>query len=508
MGLGGVSERREHLYSTYGNTKRARRLVMCAVYGSATILLMLCPLAATGGGGAVVATLLLTLLVDGVVGYYALNQGLLFEWRCERIWKATCSGLEGFTGVGRSFRKGLKGAYIDGDTKTIYPKLRQVNGTPDRWTGYITPFGGQDAANYNTYADKFAFAFMVPAVHFEAAENGLIRIYAGKIPVPAEHAFQAIPMPAIGRYNQPQAGAVEPVTSSPRSGSSGWRQAVAIPAGAAHEQYTAESYARALLQALPMALDINGRVWHMPIEGTHVLIAARTGGGKGSWIWTLVLRLAPARQAGLVKLWGCDPKRLELAIGAEFWDYYADKEVEMVELLEQAVSEMYAVGDTLKGMARKFTVSRQTPLNLVVIDELASLSSLIGDKKLALRADNAIKALLNQGRSNGFACVACVQDPRKSTVEYRDSFPIRIAGGLDNAEMVDLILGKGMRDLGAVCDQIPIGRDGAGAYKYRFFTPGRGHVPALGVFVVYDGPFPCAFSSCSQLKAWAVSGAR
>ena len=39
-----------------------------------------------------------------------------------------------------------------------------------------------------------------------------------------------------------------------------------------------------------------------------------------------------------------------------------------------------------------------------------------------------------------------------------------------------------------------------GAYKYRFFTPGRGHVPALGVFVVFDVPFPFAFSSCSKLK--------
>ena len=45
-------------------------------------------------------------------------------------------------------------------------------------------------------------------------------------------------------------------------------------------------------------------------------------------------------------------------------------------------------------------------------------------------------------------------------------------------------------------------------YKYRFFTSVRGHVPALGVFVVFDVPFPCAFSSCSQLKAWAVSEAQ
>jgi hypothetical protein len=33
------------------------------------------------------------------------------------------------------------------------------------------------------------------------------------------------------------------------------------------------------------------------------------------------------------------------------------------------------------------------------------------------------------------------------------------------------------------------------AYKYRFFTPGRGRVPALGVFVVFDVPFPFVFSS-------------
>ncbi len=191
MGLGGVSERREHIYSAYGNTKRARRLVWCAVYGNATILLMLCPMAATGGGGAVVTTVLLTLLVDGVVGYYALKQGLLFEWRVERIWKTTCSGLEGFTGVGRSFRKGLKGAYIDGDTKTIYPKLRQVNGTPDRWTGYITPFGGQDVSSYTKFAEKFAFAFMVPACSFEATVDGRIRIRAGQIPVPQIYDFSS-----------------------------------------------------------------------------------------------------------------------------------------------------------------------------------------------------------------------------------------------------------------------------------------------------------------------------
>ena len=41
---------------------------------------------------------------------------------------------------------------------------------------------------------------------------------------------------------------------------------------------------------------------------------------------------------------------------------------------------------------------------------------------------------------------------------------------------------------------------GTHSYKYRFFTPERGRVPARGVFVVFDVPFPFVFSSCSQLK--------
>jgi serine/threonine protein kinase len=43
-------------------------------------------------------------------------------------------------------------------------------------------------------------------------------------------------------------------------------------------------------------------------------------------------------------------------------------------------------------------------------------------------------------------------------------------------------------------------------YKYRFFTSGRGPVPAFDVFVVCDAPSPSAFSSSS--KVWAVSGAQ
>ncbi|GAC1635721.1 MAG: hypothetical protein NVS4B11_38030 [Ktedonobacteraceae bacterium] len=45
-------------------------------------------------------------------------------------------------------------------------------------------------------------------------------------------------------------------------------------------------------------------------------------------------------------------------------------------------------------------------------------------------------------------------------------------------------------------DNLPTKEETKGAYKYRFFSSGRGHVLALGVFVVCDVSFPFAFSSC------------
>lgn len=443
-----------------GNTRLARQLVwFFAILDAVVLFAAMCGLAAGQSGWLVV--LLLLMVASVAVGAYAVRQGLVFERRVERIWKAVCGGI-GFKGEARSYRNGLNGAYRKGETKTIYPRLREVHGSRESFTAYITPFGGQDTSDYNKYAEKFAFAFMVPSVSFEAAEDGRIRLYAGKVPVPAVHEFQAIPQPGGDGRDEPGAEARMPIPVPDKLLSGSAHVLPAIQSVYAYSQPAAFERERALLRAVPMAVDMQGKWWSMPIEGTHILVAARTCGGKGSWVWSLVLRLEPAYRQGLVKFWGCDPKRLELAIGADWWAHYADKDVAMVELLEQAVQEMYAVGDTLKGKARKFTASQQTPLNIVVIDELGYLSSLLTDRKLQTRADNAIKTLLTQGRANSFSVVGCVQDPRKSTVEYRDQFPVRICGGLDNADMVDLILGKGMHDAGAVAERIPIGREGAG----------------------------------------------
>jgi len=218
----------------------------------------------------------------------------------------------------------------------------------------------------------------------------------------------------------------------------------------------------ALLRAVPIARDMNGQPWYMPIEGQHVFIAGRTGAGKNSWTWSLVLRLAPAWSAGLVRFWGLDPKRIELAIGRGWWDFYADTDEGMVQLLEKCVADMHERMGEMQGVRRSFKPSQETPLNVIIIDEMAYLSLYMVDKKLKERADKAVRTLLTQGRAPGYAVVGAVQDPRVETCGYRNMFPLRIAGGLNEARQVDMVLGEGSHDKGALCEQIPLGLAGAG----------------------------------------------
>jgi S-DNA-T family DNA segregation ATPase FtsK/SpoIIIE len=50
--------------------------------------------------------------------------------------------------------------------------------------------------------------------------------------------------------------------------------------------------------------------------------------------------------------------------------------------------------------------------------------------------------------------VAALQDPRKEVMSIRNLFPDRIAMRLDEPEQVDMVLGDGARDRGALADRI------------------------------------------------------
>ncbi|SCL15954.1 DNA segregation ATPase FtsK/SpoIIIE, S-DNA-T family [Micromonospora rhizosphaerae] len=216
--------------------------------------------------------------------------------------------------------------------------------------------------------------------------------------------------------------------------------------------------------ALPVGRQEDGDGYGLRLFGTQVLVVGATGSGKGSVIWSVVRSLAAGTTTGLVQLWGLDPKGgMELGIGAPMFARFACRDYgAMCELIEDAAALAKNRARNLHGRTRQHTPTPDEPLIVLVIDELANLTAYLTDRQLKDRIKAALSILLSQGRAVGVHVVAAIQDPRKEVLPFRDLFPTRIGLRLAEAAQVDLVLGEGMRDRGALCDRIPQSLPGVG----------------------------------------------
>jgi S-DNA-T family DNA segregation ATPase FtsK/SpoIIIE len=258
---------------------------------------------------------------------------------------------------------------------------------------------------------------------------------------------------------------------------------------------------------LPVALGEDGLVHRIRLLGTHVLVVGATGSGKGSVIWSMIGSLAPGIRDGLVQVWAIDPKGgMELAGGAKLFDrfVYGDPdtastnestdrggggyEMDYAHVLEDAVLVMRRRQATLRGVTRLHTPTTAEPLVVIVIDELAALTSYVIDREAKKRITAALSLLLSQGRAVGVTVVGALQDPRKEVVSMRDLFPTRILLRVTEPEHVSLSMGQGARERGARADQISaatpgvayIGQDGQPeAVRVRFTHMTDHHISAL-----------------------------
>ena len=89
-----------------------------------------------------------------------------------------------------------------------------------------------------------------------------------------------------------------------------------------------------------------------------------------------------------------------------------------------------------------------------MVDEVAFLTAYLPDRQLRDRVKAALATLTTQGRAVGFCVIAALQDPRKEVMSIRNLFPDRIAMRLDEPEQVDMVLGDGARDRGALAERI------------------------------------------------------
>lgn len=219
------------------------------------------------------------------------------------------------------------------------------------------------------------------------------------------------------------------------------------------------------LAALSIGLREDGDPWTVGLRGRHTLIAGASGSGKGSVLWSLVRAMAPGVGEGSVNVWAVDPKGgMELDIGRPLWARYAFDDTEsMVCLLEDAVTVMKERSEDLRctGM-RAHVPTPDSPLIVVLVDELADLIAYGGTREDRKRAVAALQLLLTQGRAPGVAVVAAVQDPSKEIVPFRDLFTVRIALRLMERTQVSMVLGATARDRGALCDEIPHDMPGTG----------------------------------------------
>jgi S-DNA-T family DNA segregation ATPase FtsK/SpoIIIE len=210
------------------------------------------------------------------------------------------------------------------------------------------------------------------------------------------------------------------------------------------------------LFALPVGEDEYGHPFTLGVPGRHVLVAGATGSGKGSLIWAPLRAMGPAIRDGLVRVHVIDLKGgAETHRGTPLFHRHATTPAEAIALLTAVRDEMKARQQLMAAHGlRRLDVSPETPLDLVVIDEMAMLTAYgeRGDVREALRL---LAEILTQGRACLTSVMGYVQEPSKDVVDVRELFPTRICLGVTASSHVDMVLGEGARERGALADEIP-----------------------------------------------------
>jgi DNA segregation ATPase FtsK/SpoIIIE, S-DNA-T family len=207
-----------------------------------------------------------------------------------------------------------------------------------------------------------------------------------------------------------------------------------------------------------------GRWWRLPVLGQHILVAGATGSGKGSVLWSIIAGLAPGVRAGWVRLLVIDPKGgMEFGRGQKLLTGFAyDNGETTLGLLRAVTTVMQERAQRLRGQTRLHTPTPAEPLIVLIVDEIASLTAYIGDRKIRAEVEQLLGLLLSQGRAVGVSVIAAVQDPSKDVLPIRQLFSIRVGLRMTESNQTAMVLGAAARDAGAVCDQIPTSTPGVG----------------------------------------------
>lgn len=209
------------------------------------------------------------------------------------------------------------------------------------------------------------------------------------------------------------------------------------------------------LENVPVGLTDEGDVWTLPVtspQGSHFLGAATTGGGKSNVPWALVYGISALIRDGRVRMWVADPKGgVEFKRGRKLWYRYADRTKDIMDMLKEAVVDLEARELRQADDTRMHVPTVEEPLNIIVIDEILSITAL-AKSTTRVQFQHLLGLLLTRGRAVGFDVIALSQDATKEMLSLRGFFPRRWVGRLEEAIQVDMVLGDGARGAGARAD--------------------------------------------------------
>ena len=202
------------------------------------------------------------------------------------------------------------------------------------------------------------------------------------------------------------------------------------------------------LSSVRVGVTETGTWWRLPVLGQHILVAGATGSGKGSVLWSIIAGLAPGVRAGWVRLLVVDPKGgMEFGRGQKLFTGFAhDNGENTLGLLRAVTTVMQQRAQRLRGQTRLHTPTTAEPLIVLIVDEIASLTAYIGDRKIRAEVEQLLGLLLSQGRAVGVSVIAAVQDPSKDVLPIRQLFSIRV--GLRMTESTQTSDGPGRRGTG------------------------------------------------------------
>lgn len=209
------------------------------------------------------------------------------------------------------------------------------------------------------------------------------------------------------------------------------------------------------LSAIPIGEDEYGAELVQPLAGQHWFVAGATGSGKNSVTWAPIRAIAPLVRDGLARLWLVDPKRTELAPAREIAHAYAAEPDGCLQVIKGFAESMRATQrrQSERGQ-RSWSLSEDTPFNVLVLDELAMLMA-YSASQIAREIRGLLGEIATQGRSTGHSLIGAVQEPSKDIVPIRDLFTVRLCMRVTSAAHVDMVLGDGMRLRGALADEVP-----------------------------------------------------